>query len=93
MDEMMFKVLILVLSLVLLASVAIVLGEVIAHRKDEDSKRFKKKLIHMRQYEDGWLLMDDPEMNKALQIMHITSDRIEFSDNGINGKFHEIWRW
>lgn len=93
MDEMMFKVLILILSLVLLASVAIVLGEVIAHRKDEDSKRFKNKLLYMRQYEDGWLFMDNPEMNKALQIMHITSECIEFSDNGIEGKFHEIWRW
>ena len=93
MDELMFKVLILILSAVLLISVAIVLGEIIAHRKDEDNKRFKKKLLHMRQFEDGWLLMDDPEMNKALQIMHITSECIEFSDNGINGTFHKIWKW
>ena len=93
MDEVMFKVLILVLSLVLFISVAIVLVEIIAHRKDEDSKRFKQKIQHMRPYNDGWLFMDNPEMNKAMQIMYITSESIEFSDTGIDGKFHKIWSW
>lgn len=93
MEDLLFKGFVLALLLVLLISVAIVLGEVIAHRKDEDNKRFKPRLMYMRQYEDGWLFMDNPEMNKALQIMHITSDCIEFSDTGIEGKFSAIWRW
>ena len=93
MEEMMFRALVIILSLVLLIVVVIILAEMIAHRKDNDSKRFRPKLQHMRQFEDGWLFMDHPEMNKAKQIMHITSEYIEFSDTGIDGKYHKIWEF
>ena len=91
MEEIMFRVLVIILSLVLLIVVAIILAEMVAHRKDNDIKRFKPKLQYMRPYNDGFLYMDNPEMNKAMQIMHITSDYIEFSDTRLDGKYHRIW--
>lgn len=91
MEEIMFRVFIIVLSLVLLTSVVIILAEIIAHRKENDSKRFRQKLQYMRPYKDGYAFMDNEELTKAMQIMYITGDYIEFSDTGVNGKYHKIW--
>lgn len=91
MEEIMFKAFVITLSLVLLIVVVIILAEIIAHKKDEDNKRFRPRLKYMRPYDDGYLFMDDPEMHKAMQIMHITSEYIEFSDTGLDGKYHRIW--
>lgn len=91
MEEMMFKVFVLILSLVLLASVVIILAEIIAHRKENDSKRFRQRLQYMRPYKDGYAFMDNEEISKAMQVMYITGDYIEFSDTGVNGKYHKIW--
>lgn len=91
MEEMMFKVFVLILSLVLLASVVIILAEIIAHRKENDSKRFRQRLQFMRPYKDGYAFMDNEEISKAMQVMYITGDYIEFSDTGVNGKYHKIW--
>lgn len=92
-EEMLFRIMVVILSLVLLIVVVIILAEIIAHRKDADTKRFRQKLQYMRPYNDGYLYMDNPEMNKAMQIMHITSDFIEYSDTGIDGKYHRIWEF
>lgn len=91
MEEMMFKVFVLILSLVLLVSVVIILAEIIAHRKENDSKRFRQRLQYMRPYKDGYAFMDNEEISKAMQVMYITGDYIEFSDTGVNGKYHKIW--
>lgn len=91
MEEIMFRVFIIVLSLVLLTSVVIILAEIIAHRKENDSKRFRQKLQYMRPYKDGYAFMDNEEISKAMQVMYITGDYIEFSDTGVNGKYHKIW--
>lgn len=91
MEDLLFKGFILALSLILLISVSIVLGEVIAHRKNEDNKRFKPRLMYMRPYKDGYAFMDNEEISKAMQVMYITGDYIEFSDTGVNGKYHKIW--
>ena len=93
MEDLMFKALVIILSLVLLIVVVVVFAEILAHRKYEDSKRFRQKLQYMRPYNDGYLFMDNPEMNKAMQIMYITSDSIEFSDTGLEGKFHKVWEF
>ncbi len=93
MEEIMFRVLIIVLSLILLIVVAIILSEIIAHKKYEDSKRFRQRLQYMRPYKVGYAFMDNEELTKAVQIMYITGDCIEFSDTGINGKYHKIWSW
>lgn len=91
MEEMMFKVFLIILSLVLLASVMIVLGEIVAHKKDNDNKRFRQRLQYMRPFREGYAFSDDPDLSKAMQIMYITGDRIEFSDTGLDGKYHKVW--
>ena len=93
MEEMMFRAVVIILSLVLLITVVIILAEIIAHRKYEDSKRFRQRLQYMREYKDGYAFSDNPEITKAMQIMYITSEYIEFSDTGINGKYHKIWEF
>jgi len=89
MEEMLFRILVIVLSLILLVVVAIILAEIIAHRKDE--KRFRPKLKYMRPFKDGYVFSDDEDLSKAMQIMYITGDCIEFSDTGIDGKYEKIW--
>lgn len=91
MEDMMFKVFLIILSLVLLASVMIVMGEIVAHKKDNDNKRFRQRLQYMRPYKDGFAFSDNEDLSKAMQIMYITGDHIEFSDTGLDGKYHEIW--
>lgn len=91
MEDKMFIVFVIILSLVLLASVMIVLGEMIAHKKDNDNKRFRARLQYMRPFREGYAFSDDPDLSKAMQIMYITGDHIEFSDTGLDGKYHEIW--
>ncbi len=91
MEDMMFKIFVMILALVLLASVVIILVEIIAHRKENDSKRFRQRLQFMRPYKDGYAFMDNEEISKAMQVMYITGDYIEFSDTGVNGKYHKIW--
>lgn len=93
MEEILFKAFIIILLLILLVVIFIVFGEIIAHKKYEDSKRFRQRLQYMRPYRDGYAFMDDPELNKAMQIMYITSDYIEFSDTGVDGKYHKIWEF
>lgn len=93
MEEILFKVLVVVLSLVLLVVVASVFVETIAHRKDADGRRFRQRLQYMRPYKDGYAFMDNEEISKAMQVMYITGDYIEFSDTGVNGKYHKIWSW
>lgn len=93
MNELLFKIFVIVMSLILLAVVIITIAEIVAHRKDEDNKRFKRKLEHMRPYKDGYAFADNADLSKAMQIMYITSERIEFSDTGMNGKYHTIWEW
>ena len=93
MEDMLFRALIIILSLVLLISVVIILAEIIAHRKESNEKRFRQRLQYMREYKDGYAFSDNPEITKAMQIMYITSDYIEFSDTGINGKYHKIWEF
>lgn len=91
MEEILFRVMVVVLSLVLLIVVVIIFGEMIAHKKDKDSKRFRQRLQYMRPYKDGYAFMDNPELTKAMQVMYITSDYIEFSDTGVDGKYDRIW--
>lgn len=89
MEEMLFRILVIVLSLILLVVVAIILVEIITHRKD--GNRFRPKLKYMRPYKDGYAFSDDEDLYKAMQIMYITGDSIEFSDTGIDGKYNKIW--
>ena len=89
MEEILFRILIIILSLILLAVVLTVFVEIMAHRKDE--KRFRPKLKYMRQFKEGYAFSDDEDLSKAMQIMYITGDCIEFSDTGIDGKYEKIW--
>lgn len=91
MEEMLFRIMVIVLSLILLVVVAIILAEIIAHRKENDSKRFRPKLKYMRTFKEGYAFSDDEDLSKAMQIMYITGDCIEFSDTGIDGKYEKIW--
>lgn len=91
MEEMLFRILVIVLSLILLVVVAIILAEIIAHRKENDSKRFRPKLKYMRPFKDGYVFSDDEDLSKAMQVMYITSEFIEFSDTGVDGKYDRIW--
>lgn len=91
MEEMLFRVSVVILSLILLVVVAIILVEMILHRKESDGKRFRQRIRFMRQYKDGYAFSDNEDLTKSMQIIYITSDFIEISDTGINGKFEKIW--
>lgn len=91
MEEMLFRVSVVILSLILLVVVAIILVEMILHRKESDGKRFRQRIQFMRQYKDGYAFSDNEDLTKSMQIIYITSDYIEISDTGINGKFEKIW--
>ena len=91
MEEVLFRILVIILSLVLLITVVIILAEMIAHKKDKDSKRFRQRLQYMRPYKDGYAFSDNPELVKSMQVMYITSEFIEFSDTGVDGKYDKIW--
>ena len=88
MNELLFKIFILTLSLILLVVVAIVLIETIHHKP---SGRIDK-LTHLRSYQNGYVLSDSADLYRAQRVLYIQSDRIEYSEGGINGKFREVWR-
>ena len=91
MNELLFKVFITALSLVLLILVIIIIAEVIAHRKD--ANRFRPRIKYLRSYKDGYAFSDNADLSQAMQVMYITSEFIEFSDTGIDGKYERIWTW
>ena len=87
MNELLFKIFILTLSLVLLVLVAIVLIETIRHKP---AGRIDK-LTHLRSYQNGYALSDSADLYRAQRVLYIQCDRIEYSESGINGKFREVW--
>ena len=89
MNDLMFKVFISVLAITLLIVVILIVAEIIAHRRPVD--KYRPYLKYLRYYKDGVTFSDDEDLSKAIQIMYITSDFVDFSDTGINGRFNRIW--
>ena len=89
MNDLMFKIFISVLAITLLIVVILIAAEIIAHRRPSD--KYRPPLKHLRSYRDGFTFSDSDDLSKAIQVMYITSDFIEFSDTGINGRFDRIW--
>ena len=89
MSDLTFKIFITVLSVALLVVVILIAAEIIAHRRPVD--KYRPRLTHLRSYRDGFTFSDNDDLSKAIQVMYITSDYIEFSDTGINGRFEKIW--
>ena len=88
MNDTLFKLFILTLSMVLLVVVLIILIETIRHKPA--SGRIDK-LTHLRSYQNGYALSDSADLYRAQRVLYIQSDRIEYSESGINGKFREVW--
>ncbi len=91
MNDYVFIVFMAVLSLCLVIVVGMIAGEAIAHHRDQDLRRYKPPLKYLRSYRNGYTFSDNDDLSKAIQVMYITSDYIEFSDTGINGRFEKIW--
>jgi hypothetical protein len=89
MNDLMFKIFISVLAITLLIVVILIDAEIIAHRRPAD--KYRPQLKYLRSYKDGFTFSDNDDLSKAIQVMYITSDFIEFSDTGINGRFDRIW--
>jgi hypothetical protein len=89
MNDIVFKLFITVLSIALMIVVIIITAEIIAHRRPAD--KYRPQLKYLRSYKDGFTFSDNDDLSKAIQVMYITSDYIEFSDTGINGRFDRIW--
>ena len=89
MNNYVFTFLIITLSLILLLMVALVIREVVSNRSHND--RFRPAIKYLRSYRDGYAFADNQDLSQAIQILYITSDYIEYSDTGINGKFSKIW--
>lgn len=89
MSNNMFKVFMLLLAGIALVMVVIVLIEIIAHRKDSSIPRAKVR--YMKKYKDGFIFMDSEDLYSACRILYITSDGVDYSESGINGKFERIW--
>lgn len=87
MNDTLFKLFILTLSMVLLVVVLIILIETIRHKP---AGRIDK-LTHLRSYQNGYALSDSADLYRAQRVLYIQSDRIEYSESGINGKFREVW--
>ena len=88
-SDLFFKVAMTVLSIALLIVVILIVAEIIAHRRPAD--KYRPYLKYLRYYKDGVTFSDDEDLSKAIQIMYITSDFVDFSDTGINGRFERIW--
>lgn len=89
MNDIVYTILVIGLSLILILLVSIVIGELMSRKKIDN--RFRPPLRYLRQYKDGYVLTDNRELSQAIQTIYITSDYIEYSDNGINGSFDRIW--
>ena len=89
MNNYVFTFLIITLSLILLLMVFLVVREVLSTRIHDD--RFRPAIKYLRSYKDGYAFADNQDLYQATQILYITSDFIEYSDTGINGKFSKIW--
>jgi hypothetical protein len=89
MNDLMFKIFISVLAITLLIVVILIAAEIIAHRRPAD--KYRPPLKHLRSYRDGFTFSDNDDLSKAIQVMYITSDFVDFSDTGINGRFDRIW--
>ena len=89
MSDLFFKVAMNVLSIALLIVVILIVAEIIAHRRPAD--KYRPQLKYLRSYKDGFTFSDNDDLSKAIQVMYITSDYIDFSDTGINGRFERIW--
>ena len=87
-SDLFFKVAMTVLSIALLIVVILIVAEIIAHRRPD---KYRPYLKYLRYYKDGVTFSDDEDLSKAIQIMYITSDFVDFSDTGINGRFERIW--
>lgn len=88
-SDLFFKVAMTVLSIALLIVVILIVVEIIAHRRPAD--KYRPQLKYLRSYRDGFTFSDSDDLSKAIQVMYITSDFVEFSDTGINGRFERIW--
>lgn len=91
MNDYVFMVFIAALSLCLVIVVGMIAGEAISHHRDQDLRRYKPPLKYLRSYRDGYTFSDREDLSQAIQVLYITSDFIEFSDTGINGRFDRIW--
>ena len=89
MNNHIFTLLIITLSLILLIMVLFVIKEAI-NTKNRDN-RFRPAIKYLRSYKDGYAFADNADLSQAVQVLYITSDFIEYSDTGINGKFSKIW--
>ena len=91
MSDSTFKIFIIAISVILLIIVIILLMEMIKRAHKRDLNKYRPHLTHMRSYREGYALSDNGDLSKAVQILYITSDFIEFSDTGINGRYKRIW--
>lgn len=91
MNDSTFKIFIIAISVILLIIVIILLMEMIKRSHKRDLNKYRPPLKHLRSYRDGFTFSDNDDLSKAIQVMYITSDFIEFSDTGINGRFDRIW--
>ena len=89
MNDVVFAIFITCLSIAVLVIVVIIAVESVRYKKD---KRYRRELLYMRAYKDGYTLSDEKDLYKANQILYITSDSVSFSDTGINGTFKPVWR-
>lgn len=89
MNDYIFAFLVIALSLILVLLATLVIKEVISSRKHND--RFRPPLKYLRSYKDGYTFSDNADLSQAIQVIYITSDFIEYSDMGINGRFDRIW--
>lgn len=89
MNDTLFYIFITALTLIVLGMVIILVIEIFLHRKHENY--YRRKIKYLRSYKNGYTFSDNEDLYNAKQILYITSDYIEFSDTGINGKFTKIW--